>query len=185
MTQADTVPPEGAALEIDLRDPAVIHVGIVDEHEMFALGLRTCLAGSPLVKVSPVVDEDVDVVIVSPRAAEEQFCTVWREDLLRRAWDALAEFERQSGQPLFTVLHFRTDHLDLSLAEMARQFDARFGRPVNEPWISKRLYLAREKLKDLLVEEVAQSLDNPTTEQLEQELVELGLFDYCRPALER
>jgi DNA-binding NarL/FixJ family response regulator len=51
---------------------AIIQVGIVDDHEMFALGLRTCLAGSALVKVSPVVDEDVDVVIVSPRAAEEQ-----------------------------------------------------------------------------------------------------------------
>lgn len=71
-------------IEIDLTDgpPAagpppwgpgpVISVGIVDEHEMFALGLRTCLAGSPIVQVSPVVDEDVAVVIVSPKAAEER-----------------------------------------------------------------------------------------------------------------
>jgi DNA-binding NarL/FixJ family response regulator len=47
-------------------------VGIVDEHEMFALGLRTSLAASPLVRVSPVVDEDVDVVIASPQAAAER-----------------------------------------------------------------------------------------------------------------
>ncbi|MCA1845068.1 MAG: LuxR C-terminal-related transcriptional regulator [Actinobacteria bacterium] len=72
-------------VEIDLTDhdapvvvapqwgPAtVIQVGIVDEHEMFALGLRTCLAGSPLVRVSPVVDDECDVVIVSPRVAEER-----------------------------------------------------------------------------------------------------------------
>jgi DNA-binding CsgD family transcriptional regulator len=39
---------------------------------MFALGIRTCLAASPLVKVAKVVDEDVDVVIVSPRIAEER-----------------------------------------------------------------------------------------------------------------
>jgi DNA-binding NarL/FixJ family response regulator len=83
VTNADVVPVD-IPQEIDLTDqpspivprqwgPAtVIHVGIVDEHEMFALGLRTCLAGSPLVKVSPVVDEDVDVVIVSPQAAEER-----------------------------------------------------------------------------------------------------------------
>jgi len=70
--------------EIDLTDHAgpvatrpkgvasVIQVGIVDEHEMFALGLRTCLAESPLVRVSSVVDEDVDVAIVSPRMAEER-----------------------------------------------------------------------------------------------------------------
>ncbi|MDQ1515754.1 MAG: hypothetical protein QOE80_1584 [Actinomycetota bacterium] len=75
---------ERARREIELTDHAppvvprhwgpatVIHVGIVDEHEMFALGLRTCLASSPLVTISPVVDEDVDVVIVSPRMAEER-----------------------------------------------------------------------------------------------------------------
>jgi DNA-binding CsgD family transcriptional regulator len=56
----------------DWAEPAIIQVGIVDEHEMFALGLRTCLAGSPLVKLSPVVDDDCDVVIVSPRVAEER-----------------------------------------------------------------------------------------------------------------
>ena len=39
---------------------------------MFALGIRTCLAESALVQVAHVVDEDVDVVIVSPRMAEEQ-----------------------------------------------------------------------------------------------------------------
>ena len=39
---------------------------------MFALGIRTCLAGSPLVRVAAVVDDDVEVVIVSPRVAEER-----------------------------------------------------------------------------------------------------------------
>ena len=82
MTSAETAAVEIG--EIDLTDRAspvvprqwgpatVIQVGIVDEHEMFALGLKTCLAGSALVKVSPVIDEDVDVVIVSPQMAEER-----------------------------------------------------------------------------------------------------------------
>jgi DNA-binding CsgD family transcriptional regulator len=75
--------PVEALHEIDLTDSgpvvapsrtaaSVIQVGIVDEHEMFALGLRTCLAESPLVRVATVVDDDVDVVIVSPRMAEER-----------------------------------------------------------------------------------------------------------------
>jgi DNA-binding CsgD family transcriptional regulator len=84
VTSAEVTPVDITTGEIDLtehpspvvplewRPSAVIRVGIVDEHEMFALGLRTCLAGSPLVTQSPVVDEDVDVVIVSPRAAEER-----------------------------------------------------------------------------------------------------------------
>jgi DNA-binding CsgD family transcriptional regulator len=80
VTRAEAVP--DGACEIDLTDHAVlarpwgpatvIQVGIADEHEMFALGIRTCLAASALVRVSPVIDEDVDVVIVSPRMAEEQ-----------------------------------------------------------------------------------------------------------------
>ena len=82
MTNAETVPFDGC--EIDLTDhpspivprqwgtAMIIHVGIADEHEMFALGLRTALAGSALVKVSPVIDDDTDVVIASPRMAEER-----------------------------------------------------------------------------------------------------------------
>ena len=37
----------------------------------------------------------------------------------------------------------------------------------------------------LLLDEVTHSLERPAAEELEQELVELGLLDYCRPALER
>jgi DNA-binding CsgD family transcriptional regulator len=77
VSTAETAPVD---IEIDLTEPrqaqwspgAVIQVGIADEHDMFAIGLRTCLAGSPLVKVSPIVDEDVDVVIASPKAVEER-----------------------------------------------------------------------------------------------------------------
>jgi hypothetical protein len=83
VASAEMVPVE-APDEIDLTEhpspvvprgwgmAPVIVVGIVDEHEMFALGIRTCLAESPLVRLAPVVDEDVAVVIVSPRMAEDR-----------------------------------------------------------------------------------------------------------------
>jgi hypothetical protein len=51
--------------------------------------------------------------------------------------------------------------------------------------VRQALHRARQKFADLLLEEVAQSVEDPTPEHLERELVELGLFDYCRPALER
>ena len=31
----------------------------------------------------------------------------WRDELLERAWQALAEVERETGRPLHTVLKFR------------------------------------------------------------------------------
>ena len=76
--------PVEAPHEIDLTDPTppvaprgwgetpIIVVGVVDEHEMFALGIRTGRAESALVQGAHVVDEDVDVVSGSPRMAEEQ-----------------------------------------------------------------------------------------------------------------
>ena len=38
---------------------------------------------------------------------------------------------------------------------------------------------------ELLLDEVTHALDNPTSEELERELADLSLLDYCRPALER
>ena len=43
----------------------------------------------------------------------------------------------------------------------------------------------REKYVDLLLDELAASLHEPTAEQLEQELIVLGLLDYCREGLRR
>jgi DNA-binding NarL/FixJ family response regulator len=51
---------------------AAITVGVVDDHEMFALGLRTCLAGNSLVQVRSHLDDEMDVVIVSPAIAAQQ-----------------------------------------------------------------------------------------------------------------
>ncbi len=46
---------------------ANIRVGIVDENEMFALGLRAALAGQPRIELS--AEEPVDVAVVSTAAA--------------------------------------------------------------------------------------------------------------------
>jgi hypothetical protein len=45
------------------------------------------------------------------------------------------------------------------------------------------LHRAREKFAELLIDAVAQSVEPATAEQVEQELGELGLLVYCRPAL--
>jgi RNA polymerase sigma-70 factor (ECF subfamily) len=117
--------------------------------------------------------------------AEAAFLDHWRDELLARAFDALQRLESQSGQPLYTVLRFRADHPGLRSPEMAERLAARLGKPVTANWIRKRLHFAREKFTDLFIDEVAQSLGNPTMDELEKEVVELGLADQCRTALER
>jgi RNA polymerase sigma-70 factor (ECF subfamily) len=117
--------------------------------------------------------------------AEERFAEEWRAQLLGRTFAALEAFEQRTGQPLHTLLHFRVEHPDLPVAELARQLSGRLGQEPTAAWVYKHLHKARQKFADLLVAEVARTLDCPGVEELGEELAELGLLRWCRPALGR
>jgi hypothetical protein len=117
--------------------------------------------------------------------AEKRFTEEWRTQLIDRTFAALEAFEERTGQPLHTLLHFRVDHPDLSVAELARQLSGRLGQEPPGTWVYKHLHKARQKFADFLVAEVARTLDCPNPEELGQELAELGLLRWCQPALDR
>jgi len=119
------------------------------------------------------------------RESDRLFVESWCDELLARAWEALAKVEATTGQALYAVLRFRADHPEMRSPQMAEQLAAEVGRPFTAAGVRQSLHRAREKYAALLIEEVVHSLENPTAEQLEEELAELGLLDYCRPALER
>jgi RNA polymerase sigma-70 factor (ECF subfamily) len=119
----------------------------------------------------------------APFDSDQEFLRIWRDELLARALDALAAYEQSTGQPLHTVLRFRMAHPDARSAEMAQQLSGQSGRSFTAVGVRKRLQLARKKFAELLVEEVRQSLDNPTENDLEQELLEVGLLEHCRSLL--
>jgi RNA polymerase sigma-70 factor (ECF subfamily) len=116
---------------------------------------------------------------------EQGFVEAWRAELMSRAWDALAAWDKQTGQHLHTVLRFRVDHPDVRSPAMAERLADTIGKPLSAEWVRKRLYLAREKFTDTLLDQVAQSLEAPTPDLLQEELIELGMIDYCRAALRR
>lgn len=120
-----------------------------------------------------------------PPDSEGEFLDIWREQLLTRTWEEFEQLERQTGQILYSVLRLRADHPDLQAPQMAERLSARLGKPLTPAWVRKRLHLAREKFADLFIAEVSRSLKNPHSDELEQELLELGLLNFCRPALER
>ncbi len=118
-------------------------------------------------------------------ASNREFEESWRDELMNRGWNALADLQRQTGQQFYAVLRFRAEHPDQRSAQMAEQLSLQLEKPVTAAWVRQTLHRARDKFADLLVEEVAQTLDSPTAEQLEQELIDLGLLLYCEPALKR
>src|SRR5208282_1497237 len=55
---------------------------------------------------------------------------------------------------------------------MAQELGARLGKPLTPDWVRKQLSRAREKFADLLLEQVLHSLETPTTDALDRELLE-------------
>jgi RNA polymerase sigma-70 factor (ECF subfamily) len=134
-----------------------------------------------------LVDDPADSAAASRAEAESdrEFLSLWRSELMENAWKNLQSWERQTGQPLFTVLRYRLDHPEKRSSEMAAELQRKLGKTVSDGWVRKRLHFAREKLSDLIVQEVALSLGEPTPEVLEQELIDLDLINHCRSALKR
>jgi RNA polymerase sigma-70 factor (ECF subfamily) len=122
-----------------------------------------------------------------PDRSHEQFVQNWRGEMLARAWTLLRQQERSGGQPFFSVLKYRAEHPRVSSAEMAARLTERLqpDRPFTSTGIRKTLERARCRFAQALIDEVAHSLDNPTDDELEQELIDLGLLAYCRSALQR
>jgi RNA polymerase sigma-70 factor (ECF subfamily) len=128
---------------------------------------------------------DVAGAAEDPGNSECEFTESWRDELLDRTWMALADVERRTGQPYFTVLRFRSEHPQLSSAQMADQIGDRLGKRLSPQGVRQTLHRAREKFTELLLDEVARSLENPGPERLEEEIIDLGLLPYCRSALQR
>jgi RNA polymerase sigma-70 factor (ECF subfamily) len=134
----------------------------------------------------PLPDDSAELPACPDDAeVDRSFAESWCDELLARAWAALAALEAPSGQPFHAVLRFRADHPEMRAPQLAEELTARLGRPFTAVGIRQILHRAREKFAALLVDEVIHSLENPTAEQLDAELIEVGLLDYCRPVLER
>lgn len=113
------------------------------------------------------------------------FRNSWRDDLLARCWGRLAEAECSTGKSHHTVLRYRVEHPDAGSTELAAGLSERLGKPINAGAVRVMLHRAREAFAELLLEEVRNSIADPSRDDIEDELIELELFEYCKPALER
>jgi hypothetical protein len=127
----------------------------------------------------------LQVLIAKHQAsADQEWCSQWRTCLLERACQALKRHEEQSPGNLFhTVLDMIVDNPLDDTNTLAARTSALIGRPLRAEAFRKQVSRARRMLAKLLVKEVAQTLDNPTAEQIKAELIELGLWEYIRDLL--
>jgi RNA polymerase sigma-70 factor (ECF subfamily) len=118
---------------------------------------------------------------VPPDDPDREFLENWRNELLARTWEALA----QAHATCYAVLRFRASHPKLPSAQLAQQVGQELGKPFTADGVRQALHRARALFGNLLLQEVAYSLRAPSAEELEEELRELDLLVYCRGALDR
>jgi RNA polymerase sigma-70 factor (ECF subfamily) len=112
---------------------------------------------------------------------ENTFVRSWREELLDRTWKTL-----DLAQPTYgAALRLRIAEPDLPSAEMADRLTRELGKPMTAANIRKALQRAHERFADLLLDEIACSLETSAADALRAELTELDLLKYCKEALEK
>ena len=113
--------------------------------------------------------------------SDAAFLESWREELLARTWKALAV-----AQPMYhAVLLFHVENPEANSPQVAERVGAQLGTPLKPDRVRKAIQRSHARFAELLVDEVAASLENPSPEELAEELRELDLLKYCRSALEK
>ena len=98
---------------------------------------------------------------------------------------AILEAERTSPDLVLMDIHIEGD---MDGVETARVLRERFSLPavyLTAHADTQTLHRAREKFAEILLGEVAQTLVRPTLADLEQELIDVELHQYCAPALDK
>jgi DNA-directed RNA polymerase specialized sigma24 family protein len=109
------------------------------------------------------------------------FVESWREQLLTRA---MAEL-REANATLHAVLTLRTQHPDVPAEQLGKDLAGPLGRELTGEATRQALRRARVKYAELLFDVVAQSLLTDDPAEVDAELADLGLLDYCHPLLDR
>ncbi len=134
---------------------------------------------------------DFDEQLIEPvgpdeeAARDEEFIEVWRDEMLKNAWDGLWELEKSSGKRWFTVLQLRVKNPELRSADLAASLSEELDKPISTSNVRVLLHRAREKFSTLLIDTVAESLNSRSYADVEEELADLRLLEFCQASLEQ
>ena len=108
----------------------------------------------------------------------------WTKTVLKNVWARLGEYEQaNAGSNAFTLLRFRADNPDDSSEELAAKLSSQLGRTIRADSTRQQLRRARVRFAEMLIDELTDGIDSPNANQIEEELVLLGLLEYVRGIL--
>ena len=102
---------------------------------------------------------------------------VWRECILERTWRALERFEHANPKtPLYSVLRRASADQEASAESLAEQVRKVHGVDVSPDEVESFLPAARTMFAQLIADEVVETLENPTSEDVKSEIRKLGMM---------
>jgi RNA polymerase sigma-70 factor (ECF subfamily) len=115
---------------------------------------------------------------------DQEWILRWRSCLLNRAWRRLKKHQERTPDNLFyTVLRLSMANSEETSQALADRIAQAIGKPIRAEAFRKQLSRARRMFAQMLVKEIARTLDKPSPEQIEEELLDLGLLVYVRDYL--
>lgn len=106
----------------------------------------------------------------------ERWLTLWREGLIERAWRSLERVQHsQPDEPLFSLLRAATEAPEEDVSSWAVRVASATGETFAEDTLSRMLPLARTQFAQFIADEVAETLGNPTRDEIKREIRKLGL----------
>jgi DNA-directed RNA polymerase specialized sigma24 family protein len=113
--------------------------------------------------------------------ADTEYLDAWRRCVIDRVFTAMHREERAArDNSFYTVLRTFLDHENEDSAAQAARASKSLGRPIKSDNFRKQLSRARRRFAELLVHEVALTIQDRTAETVEDELVETGLMETIR-----
>jgi RNA polymerase sigma-70 factor (ECF subfamily) len=133
---------------------------------------------------SAVVDLTAFPVPAAEVAADLAWLVEWRDCLLQRVWQTLELHEHSAPEGMaHTVLRLTADHPEESSTALAQRASALTGQRVEVDAFRKRLSRARHRFAQMLVDEIRQTLEHGSAEDVVEELGDLGLMEFVRDFL--
>lgn len=118
-------------------------------------------------------------------AAEVEWLAEWRRCVLDRTWAALHRRQQETPDSLaYSVMKLHSEFGQSAESdELAQRLSQQLGRTIRAEAYRKQLSRARRLFAELLVHEVAKTLETPNADEVEAELTETGLMSSIRQFL--
>jgi hypothetical protein len=121
-------------------------------------------------------DETSHVDLEQLTIESKEWLRLWREGLLERAWRSLERKEHaEPDSPVYSVLHLATTNPGATPEMLAVQVNTEFGLQIDQRVVREVLPEARAMFAQLVADEVAETLETPTIEEVKREIGQLGL----------